>query len=129
MKYLKTLESLSDLEEFNIDRSEIIYYFTDILDEGFNIKVDVVSKLIDLKISNPLSDKKLGKINYIRLEVSKGSKEISELKTNLIDLFKETIEITNNRLNEIGLYIKEYIVFGNRITILIYKKEDEKYIK
>jgi len=129
MKYLKTLESLSDLEEFNIDRSEIIYYFTDILDEGFNIKVDVVSKLIDLKISNPLSDKKLGKINYIRLEVSKGSKEISELKTTLIDLFKETIEIANNRLNEIGLYIKEYIVFGNRITILIYKKEDEKYIK
>jgi hypothetical protein len=129
MKYLKTLESLSDLEEFNIDRSEIIYYFTDILDEGFNIKVDVVSKLIDLKISNPLSDKKLGKINYIRLEVSKGSKEISELKTSLIDLFKETIEIANNRLNEIGLYIKEYIMFGNRITILIYKKEDEKYIK
>jgi hypothetical protein len=129
MKYLKTLESLSDLEEFNIDRSEIIYYFTDILDEGFNIKVDVVSKLIDLKISNPLSDKKLGKINYIRLEVSKGSKEISELKTTLIDLFKETIEIANNRLNEIGLYIKEYIMFGNRITILIYKKEDEKYIK
>jgi hypothetical protein len=34
MKYLKTLESLSDLEEFNIDRSEIIYYFTDILDKG-----------------------------------------------------------------------------------------------
>jgi len=129
MKYLKTLESLSDLQEFNIDRSEIIYYFTDILDEGFNIKVDVVSKLIDLKISNPLSDKKLGKINYIRLEVSKGSKEISELKTSLIDLFKETIEVANNRLNEIGLFIKEYIMFGNRITILIYKKEDEKYIK
>jgi len=129
MKYLKTLESFSDLDEFNIDRSEIIYYFTDILDEGFNIKVDVVSKLIDLKISNPLSDKKLGKINYIRLEITQGTKDIQILKSDYLDLFIETIEIANNRLNEIGLYIKEHIMFGNRITILIYKKEDEKYIK
>lgn len=129
MKYLKTLESFSDLEEFNIDRSDIIYFFTDIMDEGFNIKVDVVAKLIDLKISNPLSDKKLGQINYIRLEITNGSKQISELTTKYLDLFTETIEVANDRLNDIGLYIKEHIMLRNRITILIYKKQDEKYIK
>lgn len=133
MKYIKKFESHhseTDLEEFNIDRREVLYYFTDILDEGFDVRVNVVSKLIDLKDTSVATRFiKFAKINYITVDIVKGSKKISELKEKYLDLFKDTIKVANDRLNDIGLFIKDYIMFGNRITILIYKKEDEKYIK
>jgi hypothetical protein len=133
MKYIKKFESHhseTDLEEFNIDRRDILYYFTDILDEGFDVRVNVVSKLIDLKDTSVATGFiKFAKINYITVDIVKGSKEIIELKEKYLDLFKDTIEVANDRLNDIGLFIKDYIMFGNRITILIYKKQDEKYIK
>jgi hypothetical protein len=133
MKYIKKFESHhseTDLEEFNIDRRDILYYFTDILDEGFDVRVNVVSKLIDLKDTSVATGFiKFAKINFITVDIVKGSKEIIELKEKYLDLFKDTIEVANDRLNDIGLFIKDYIMFGNRITILIYKKQDEKYIK
>lgn len=133
MKYIKKFESHhseTDLEEFNIDRRDILYYFTDILDEGFDVRINVVSKLIDLKDTSVATGFiKFAKINYITVDIVKGSKEIIELKEKYLDLFKDTIEVANERLNDIGLFIKDYIMFGNRITILIYKKQDEKYIK
>lgn len=133
MKYINKFESHHsevDLEEFNIDRRDILYYFTDILDEGFDVRVNVVSKIIDLKNTSVATGFiKFAKINYITVDIVKGSKEISKLKEKYLNLFKDTIEVANERLNDIGLFIKDYIMFGNRITILIYKKQDEKYIK
>ena len=133
MKYIKKFESHhseTDLEEFNIDRRDILYYFTDILDEGFDVRVNVVSKLIDLKDTSVATGFiKFAKINFITVDIVKGSKEIMELNEKYLEFFKDTIEVANDRLYDIGLFIKDYIMFGNRITILIYKKQDEKYIK
>jgi hypothetical protein len=43
--------------------------------------------------------------------------------------FKDIIEESNDRLKDHGLFIKKVIPYGSRISILIYREMDKKYLK
>lgn len=127
MKYLKFFES-SDLEDYGITAEEVEYLFTDLTDTGdYSINVYFKKKL------KQMNGYKIGTINRFNL-VTIPYIEV-RLKTNIVkrlnirlpgsdqnyeflvrgelnkllhsDIFKETIEISNERLKEYGLYISQ----------------------
>ena len=139
MKYLKTFENSEELE-FSVTPEDIEYLFTDISDNGWKVDVKFLRKLFDFKhIDKPIL--KFGLIPYIEVSISKPTSveqrfnrspwnEAQELKSFIeSDEFKEIIEVTSLRLDELKLYIQKQSYVNNTFNILIYRKTDQNYIK
>ena len=137
MKYLKTFESS---EELGVTPEDIEYLFTDISDNGWKVDVRFLRKLFDFKHTDkPIL--KFGLVPYIEVSISKPTSveqrfnrspwnEAQELKSfTESDEFKEIIEVTSLRLDELELYIQKLSYVNNTFNILIYRKTDQNYIK
>ena len=139
MKYLKTFENSEELE-FGVAPEDIEYLFTDISDNGWGVDVKFLRKLFDFKHTDkPIL--KFGLIPYIEVSISKPTpfeqrfnrsqwNEIQELTSfTESDEFREIIEVTSLRLDELELYIQKLSYVNNAFNILIYRKTDQNYIK
>lgn len=144
MKHLKKLFESSEKEyikHYGITPDELIYFFTDISDEGWEVTVRFMKKMYNSTQTQPMndSDVKFGLIPYIQTEISK--KEIANYRTETniaekdlngllnSELLLETIDVVSKRLSDIGLFIKKYSIENRVLVILIYRKSDENYIK
>jgi len=136
MKYLESFQD-DDLTQFGLKIDDLKWYFTDIIDEGFSIRIIPMKKLYDFGKFDNLSiyrghDYKLGLINYIHVKFSKNKTDESTtfLKS---EEFKSIKEEADARLLENQLFIRNISVAINTtnltIDIFIYRKSDEKYIK
>jgi hypothetical protein len=136
MKYLESFQD-NDLIQFGLKIDDLKWYFTDIIDEGFNIRIIPMKKLYDFGKFDNLSiyrghDYKLGLINYIHVKFSKikTDESVNFLRS---EEFKLIIEEADKRLLENQLFIGNISTGLNTlnltIDIFIYRKSDEKYIK
>jgi hypothetical protein len=129
MKYLESFQD-DDLTQFGLKIDDLKWYFTDIIDEGFSIRIIPMKKLYDFGKFE--TSQKLGLINYIHVKFSKNKTDES---TNFLksEEFKSITEEADARLLESQLFIRNTSVVINTtnltIDIFIYRKSDEKYIK
>lgn len=139
MKYLKKFENSEEIE-FGVTPEDIEYLFTDISDNGWKVDVRFLRKLFDFKHTDkPIL--KFGLVPYIEVSISKPTSveqrfnrspwnEAQELKSFIeSDEFREIIEVTSLRLDELELYIQKQSYVNNTFNILIYRKTDQNYIK
>jgi hypothetical protein len=128
MKYLESFQD--DLTQFGLKIDDLKWYFTDIIDEGFSIRIIPMKKLFDFGKFE--TSQKFGLINYIHVKFSKNKTDESTtfLKS---EEFKSIKEEADARLLENQLFIRNISVAINTtnltIDIFIYRKSDEKYIK
>jgi hypothetical protein len=129
MKYLESFQD-DDLTQFGLKIDDLKWYFTDIIDEGFSIRIIPMKKLFDFGKFE--TSQKFGLINYIHVKFSKNKTDESTtfLKS---EEFKSIKEEADARLLENQLFIRNISVAINTtnltIDIFIYRKSDEKYIK
>lgn len=131
MKSIKTFKIFDSVEKpnhFGIDIEDIKWYFTDFIDDGLQIRISENSKLIDLKtIERPMGHHTLGEIKYIKLDIWKlGLNYRTFMNT---QEFEDIILEANDRLIENGLFIHDIIPYGSRLSILIYREIDKKYLQ
>lgn len=134
LKSFKIFESEEDIKNFGVELSELKWYFTDFIDDGFDIRIQPMSKLVDLKtIERPFGEYTLGEIKYIKINFWKrgqsNSNKFNYIKFINTQEFKDIIKESNNRIMEYGLYIKDIIPYGSRFSILIYREIDKKYLQ
>lgn len=133
MKYLESFynnDEDEDLIQFGLRSDDLKWYFTDVIDEGFNIRITPTKKLFDFGRFE--TSQKFGLINYIsvRFWKDKTDDSVDFLRS---EEFKLIIEEANMRLLENQLFIRNISTAINTsnltIDIFIYRKSDEKYIK
>jgi len=139
MKYLKTFEGWEFLvpkeEQFNGLTKEFIEdMFIDISDEGYDMSVYFDKRAITSV------DKEEGKMiinaipyiwvrmeRIVKIENPKNSESLLVVKYS--DVFKEMIDIANDRLGDFGWYVSDSTVISNhQIRIFIHRIEDKKYV-
>ena len=143
MKNLKYFESSQEedyLRDYGTTPDELIYFFTDLIDEGWIVRTRFYKKLYKFDVNEPMKegDVKLGLIPYIGITVTKNwprfetsiyqaNKEL----TNLINsnTYLGILDVASNRLKDIGLFIQRQYIENKQLNILIYRKTDENYIK
>jgi hypothetical protein len=136
MRHIESFhENDEDLIQFGLKVDDLKWYFTDLIDDGFSIRVVPMKKLFDFGRFDNLSiyrgsDQKLGLVHYIMLVFTSDSIEKTKDYINS-DHFNNILDEANNRLSDIGLYIESVknTKLLSRIQIFIYRKSDEKYIK
>jgi len=133
LKSFKIFESEEDIKH-GINLDELKWYFTDFIDDGFNIRTQPVSKLLDLKtIERPFGGYTLGEIKYIRVTIWKKDQSNNSrfnYRTFInTQEFKDIILEANDRLMEHGLFIHDIQPYGSRLSILIYREIDKKYLQ
>lgn len=134
LKNFKIFESEEDIKQFGIDPNELKWYFTDFIDDGFNIRIQPMSKLVDLKtIERPFGGYTLGEIKYIQVAIWKRDQSNSSrfnYRTFMNEQeFEDIILEANDRLIDHGLYIQDIQPYGSRLSILIYREIDKKYLQ
>jgi hypothetical protein len=141
VKYLKPykiFESLEEddfgLEQRNILIEEIKYYFTDLEDVGYNIRLTTGGKLVQSNWNVPDLKFKFKMVNFIKVLIMKNPigpgrttqrHHQNELKLFMMsDLFNEVIDVAKERLSDLNLFIDDdsIQVDGSKITMNIYKK-------
>jgi hypothetical protein len=136
MRHIESFnENDEDLIQFGLKVDDLKWYFTDLIDDGFSIRVVPMKKLFDFGRFDNLSiyrgsDQTLGLVHYIMLVFTSDSIEKTKDYINS-DHFNNILDEANNRLSDIGLYIESVknTKLLSRIQIFIYRKSDEKYIK
>lgn len=139
MKYLKTFEN-NEESEFLASKEDIVYLFTDLSDNGWQVNVSFVRKLFDFKHTDkPILNFSL--IPYIQVSISKPTPfeqrfnrsqfdEVQDLiKLKKSDEYQEMIEVASLRLDDFELYIQNQVESNKQLNILIYRKTDKNYIK
>ena len=138
MKYLKYFESSEDDLGFDID--ELKYYFTDLEDAGFTVRLRTSNKLIQSK-SYDLKHFDFNMVTFIKVQIIKNpigpgrttkNYHQNQLKLFMMsDLFNEVIDVAKDRLSDKNLFIDDdsIQVENSYITINIYKNEDKDKIK
>ena len=138
MKYLKYFESSEDDLGFDID--ELKYYFTDLEDAGFTVRLRTSNKLIQSK-SYDLKHFDFNMVTFIKVQIIKNpigpgrttkNYHQNQLKLFMMsDLFNEVIDVAKDRLSDKNLFIDDdsIQVENSYITINIYKNEDMDKIK
>lgn len=131
MKYLRYYESDDNYELYGISPEEIKFMFVDLEDLGWNIFIRFNKRLHQLDFGTEFSkgDIKLGLVPSIELRVKhnnpfgKTTNSISRELLELInsDIFKETIEVSNDRLQEYNWKIKSIVKENDYIKILLSK--------
>jgi len=135
MKHLKRLFENSDeeyLKHYGITPDDLRDFFIDLSDDGWDIITRFMKKMYQFTDTKPMkdSDIKLGLIPYIQIEITKKSTSDTELKSLLnSEQFIEILDVVAHRLLDVGFYIKKSFIENKRLTILIYRKSDENYIK
>lgn len=134
LKSFKIFESEEDIKQFGINPDELKWYFTDFIDDGFNIRIQPMSKLIDLKtIERPFAGYTLGEIKYIKVAIWKRDQSNSSRFNYRTFMnkqeFEDIILEANERLIDHGLYIQDIQPFGSQLSILIYREMDKKYLQ
>ncbi len=132
MKYLKKFESNDDYSEYGITPEELKYYFIDLVDEGWLVKLRFRKKHIQKHIYHGQFEFVL--VPSIEVEIFKEWSSRNEYQDVLRELmasnsFKEEVDVLKPRLNDIGLYVKDISIENRRLRILIYRKSDSKLIK
>jgi len=121
MKYLKYFESSDKLTE-----DQIKEMFLDISDMDWNVQVVKSEEVRQNSVSGTSFNFDI--VNFYKVKIFKihTSREIENLLNS--DIYKETIEVTNDRLNDFGWYIDTNTLSTefSRITFNIYKYENEK---
>lgn len=133
IKSFKIFESEEDMKHFGVELSELKWYFTDFIDDGFDIRIQPMSKLVDLKtIERPLGGYTLGEIKYIKIDILKRDQSNNRFNYRTYmnkQGFEDTILEANERLIEHELYIQDIQPYGSRLSILIYREMDKKYLQ
>lgn len=134
LKSFKIFESEEDIKQFGINIDELKWYFTDFIDDGFDIRTQPVSKLLDLKtIERPFGGYTLGEIKYIQVTIWKRDQSNNSRLNYRTFIntqeFKDIILEANDRLMEHGLFIHDIQPYGSRLSILIYREIDKKYLQ
>ena len=141
LKYFESLDSGVDyLKDYGITPDDIIYFFTDLIDNGWEVKTRFYKKLYKYEIDEPIKDGdiKLGLVPYISIMVTKNwprfevslyqaTKYLNELINS--EEYLEIIDVASNRLADIGLFIQRQYIENKQLNILIYRKTDENYVK
>lgn len=125
-------ENNEDIIQFGVTVDDLKFYFTDLIDLGYNLRIYPTSTLVDMRLNSGDNLFKLGLIYYISVDIwlsqtldnRHNYKRIIESEE-----FKDIIEESNDRLKDHGLFIKEIIPYGSRISILIYREIDKKYLQ
>ncbi len=130
MKYLKYFES-SDTE---LTQDKIKEMFLDISDMDWNVQVYKTEEVRQNSVSGTSFNFDI--VNFYKVRIFKihtsrrwdvdQKREIESLLES--DIYKETIEVANDRLNDFGWYIDTSTLSTefSRITFNIYKYENEK---
>ena len=138
MKYLKYFESSED--DLGLDIDELKYYFTDLEDVGFTVRLRTSTKLVQSK-SSDLTHFDFNMVNFIKVRIMKNPIGIGRSTKNyhqnqlklfmMSDLFNEVIDVAKDRLSDKNLFIDDdsIQVENSYITINIYKNEDIDKIK
>jgi hypothetical protein len=136
MKYLKTFENSEEIE-FGVTPEDIEYLFTDISDNGWIVNVRFMKKLYDFSTGTRQHLLKFNLIPYIQISISKNwdryvspwlaTQHLNELLNS--EEYKEIIEVTSLRLDDLGYYIQKQYIERKHLNILIYRKTDQNYIK
>lgn len=131
LKKFKLFESSDDIIQFGVTVDDLEFYFTDFIDNDYNLRIYPSSVLIDMRNKEEDNLFKLGIINYISVEIWKKSVRNKHNYRSIIETpeFKEIIDESNDRLKDHGLFIKDVIPYGYRISILIYREIDKKYLQ
>ena len=135
MKHLKRLFENSDeeyLKHYGITPDDLRDFFVDLSDDGWDIIPRFMKKMYQFTDTQPMkdSDIKLGLIPYIQIEITKKTTSDAELKSLLnSEQFIDILDVVAHRLLDVGFYIKRSFIENKRLTILIYRKSDENYIK
>lgn len=145
MKKLKYFESTEYSFEddyhihYGITPEELIYFFTDIIDEGWIVRTRFLKKLYNLgeKEENK-NEFTLGLIPYISVTITKNWPrfEVSIYNANnqLNDLinseeYKNILQVISDRLSDIDMYIHKQSIENKQLNILIYRKTDKNYVQ
>jgi hypothetical protein len=130
MKYLKYFESSST----ELTEDKIKEMFLDISDMDWNVQVYKTEEVRQNSVSGTSFNFDI--VNFYKVRIFKihtsrrwdteQKREIENLLNS--DIYKETIEVTNDRLNDFGWYIDTNTLSTefSRITFNIYKYENEK---
>lgn len=131
MKYLKKFESF----ESPISKEDLREFFYDIMDEGFRITVEFVSRRIMLN-PNTSVERKLNTDDILTIyifitntssDMIDNSKKIKDLFNS--EFFEEELKTIDDRLSYYGLYIEDKIIFKypthDEIRVFIQKKSDK----
>ena len=139
MKYLKYFES-GEIDHYNGLTSDFVNdMFVDISDMGFDVKTFLYERSV---VINPHSIKRsgikteIGIIPYMEIRIRPtlhlgvDSGDIDDKLKNIKDseLFKELIDVANDRLDEYGWYISEELINARFLKIFIHRKQDKKYV-
>jgi len=143
MKHLKYFESSQEedyLRDYGITPDELLYFFTDLIDEGWIVRPRFYKKLYKFDVNEPIKndDIKLGLVPYIdvmvwknwpRFDVSiyQANKYLNELINS--KEYLEMIEVVSERLKDLNLFIQRQYIENKQLNILIYRKTDENYVK
>ena len=129
MKYLKKFNESVDIYN-GLTKEDFDDFFVDITDDRWDIRTQFKKELCRGTGPIPMGAKfKIVPVIYVYLkkdhiEPTNAAKANNYLKRYLENdkLFREVIDVTNNRLGDYGFYIHDIsIVNNNEITILIYK--------
>jgi hypothetical protein len=130
MKYLKYFESSGT----ELTEDKIKEMFLDISDMDWNVQVYKTEEVRQNSVSGTSFNFDI--VNFYKVRIFKihtsrrwdieQKREIENLLNS--DIYKETIEVTNDRLNDFGWYIDTNTLSTefSRITFNIYKYENEK---
>ncbi len=140
LKYFESSEEEDYLRDYGTTPDELIYFFTDLVDDGWLVRTRFYKKLYKFEVDEPMKDGdiKLGLVPYIgiiitknwpRFEVSiyNANKELTDLMNS--KNYLEMIEVASNRLRDLGLFIQRQYIENKQLNILIYRKTDENYVK
>lgn len=138
MKHLRLFESDEDeyLNEYGITPSELLLFFIDISDEGWQVRCRFKKKLKQFETTkdNLII---LSTLPYIEVTIGRNTAsfnrplyiESSELYNFCkSDFYKEVIDVVKSRLQEIGLFISKEYMEGKQLSILIYREIDKMYV-
>lgn len=133
MKNLKYFESSSNdefNELFNIDKEEILEHFIDISDNGWEVRVNLVKKLITVSRYKSEDGRfELHMVPHISVTITNVNEAGQLLGLYKSNEFREILEIASNRLNDINLYLdlNDMKISRNSIVgINIYRNIDKK---
>ena len=130
MKYLKYFESSGT----ELTEGKIKEMFLDISDMDWNVQVYKTEEVRQNSVSGTSFNFDI--VNFYKVRIFKihtsrrwdieQKREIENLLN--LDIYKETVEVANDRLNDLGWYIDTNTLSTefSRITFNIYKYENEK---
>ncbi len=141
MKYLKYFES-DEIDHYNGLTTDFVNdMFVDISDMGFDVNTFKYERSV---VINPHSVERsgikteIGIIPYMEIRIKStlydGSRnqlidndhKLKNIKDS--ELFRELIDVANDRLDGYGWYISEELINGTFLKIFLHRKQDKKYV-